>query len=99
LIDAAETRATDFKLALILRRNLQSLPDRIAALVAAETDIAGCHRLIFGEVNATLEEIIEAMGAEAVDDGELDISRRDAVAALDENGPDINGEDNATSNN
>lgn len=76
LINAEAVRRQDFQLAYILKTNLLSIADRISALVAAEKDSAICHRLIFDEVNGSLQAVIESMDATEIDLAELDINRK-----------------------
>lgn len=79
LVSAAAVRAEQFGLMRILRNNLQSMPDRITALVAAEGDPRLVHKLISGEVDRSLRGIIAKLEGEAVDDDVLDVNRREAV--------------------
>ena len=88
LIRADAVRQQDFKLARILRNNLQSMPDRIAALVAAEADPTRVHEMIAGEVNQSLERVLDAMEAEQVDDAALDVTRAAAAEYLEADGSD-----------
>lgn len=85
LINADQVRTQDFTLAVILKNNLLSMPDRIAAIVAAETDAGAVHDLISDEVRHSLERVLEAMEHDEVDDAELDITRARASAELEKN--------------
>jgi phage terminase Nu1 subunit (DNA packaging protein) len=84
LIRASGVDKMDFSLGRILRNNLQSIPDRLAALLAAENDGAVCHRMILEEVNKSLESVIKSMGETEIDAGELDITRKTSSQYLDE---------------
>jgi phage terminase Nu1 subunit (DNA packaging protein) len=82
LMLAEVVRKQDFAIARILRNNLQSIADRVAPMVAAETDAGKVHDLINTEVAQSLESAITAMAAEEVDDATLDITRRTAAEQL-----------------
>jgi len=92
LINADAVHKQDFMLGRILRNNLQTMPDRIAALVAASSDAAECHRLIAGEVHASLEQIVENISSVEIDASELDINRRVSADQLDEASDDVSQE-------
>jgi phage terminase Nu1 subunit (DNA packaging protein) len=57
LVPAAEVRATWFKLARAARDNLQSIPDRLAPVLASENDSAEVHRLMREEIERTLYRV------------------------------------------
>ena len=82
LISASAVRDQDFKLARILRNNLQSIPDRTAPLLAANMDAASIHKALYDEINLTLEQIISAMASTEVDDATLDITRARSAEQL-----------------
>ena len=73
----------DYTIATILKNNLQSIPDRQAAILAAETDPAKIHDILSGEVRNSLNDAIKAMAIQEVDDASLDITRRTAREILD----------------
>lgn len=82
VVDANAIRKQDFTLARILRNNLQTMPDRIAALIAAESDAHTVHKIISDEVRQTLEQIIASMEATEIDEAELDVNRRSSLEQL-----------------
>jgi phage terminase Nu1 subunit (DNA packaging protein) len=87
LVRKEEILRQDFSLARILRNNLTSIPDRAAALIAAETDPDKVHDLLEREIRASLDQIIDAMESTEVDDAALDITRaraREAIATDDD---------------
>lgn len=86
LVSARGVEKMDFDLGRILRNNLQSIPDRLAALLASEGDAGVCHQLVLGEVNKSLESVIKNMGGVAVDAAELDITRKTSSRYLDATG-------------
>ncbi len=81
LLHASAVRAQDARLAAILRNNLQSIPDRVSAILAAESDAQAVYRTLADEIRASLEAVITAMQSENVEPAELDITRRAALAA------------------
>ena len=78
-------RAQDSQLAFILKANLETMPDRIAAIVAAETETETVHNIIAGQVLESLNSVIDAMGKASIDSAEIDITRREALDKM-ENG-------------
>lgn len=84
LLKASVVRAQDARLATILRNNLQSIPDRLALILAAESDERTVYNAMSTEIRSSLEAVIAAMQAAEVDDAQLDITRRAALAALDD---------------
>ena len=85
LLRRAVVRRQDFQLGRILRNNLESVPDRVSAIIAAEKSADIVHALLSSEIRDTLDEIIDAMEKTQVDDAALDVTRRNANQAL-ENG-------------
>jgi phage terminase Nu1 subunit (DNA packaging protein) len=83
LLRASVVRAQDARLATILRNNLQSIPDRLASILAAESDERTVYNAMSTEIRTSLEAVIAAMESAEVDDAQLDITRRAALAALD----------------
>jgi hypothetical protein len=75
-------RRQDFQLGRILRNNLESIPDRIAAIVAAESSADIVHDLISREIRDSQDQVIEAMNLAEVDDAALDITRRNAKESI-----------------
>ncbi|MGE0650270.1 MAG: hypothetical protein AB7P12_00765 [Alphaproteobacteria bacterium] len=56
-IDADEVKVAAFNKARIVRDALLSIPDRLAAVLAAETDAQKAHALIAAEIRQALEEL------------------------------------------
>lgn len=81
LISAAAVYRQDAKTMRIFTNNLQSLPDRQAAVLAAETDPKKIHRILAAECDRLQAGVIAGLHAE-VDDDELDITRADAHEQL-----------------
>jgi phage terminase Nu1 subunit (DNA packaging protein) len=59
LVEADDVKATALRMGLQIRETLLSIPDRIAARVAAETDPKKVHAIIMTEVRQTLEALAE----------------------------------------
>jgi len=57
LIAADEVKIAAFRRARIVRDGMLNLPDRVAALLAAETDVAKVHAILTKEIRLILEEI------------------------------------------
>jgi hypothetical protein len=57
LVSADEVRIAAFRRARIVRDGMLNLPDRVAALLAAETDVAKVHAILTKEIRLILEEI------------------------------------------
>lgn len=94
LINAEAVHKQDHMLGLILRNNLQTMPDRIAALVAASTNAAECHRLIAAEVHASLVQIVENISSVEIDEADLDVNRQVAFDQLEESAKSVSQETN-----
>ena len=84
LVRAAAIHKQDAMLANTLKNNLLSMPDRIAALCAAESDAVVVHDIITGEVVHSLQSVVEALSGIEVDDATLDITRSIAHEYLDQ---------------
>ena len=82
LLRRSIVRRQDFQLGRILRNNLESIPDRVSAIAAAEKSADIVHDLISREVRDSLDEIIAAMEQTQIDDAALDVTRRNANAEL-----------------
>lgn len=82
LVRAEQIRRQDFQLGRILRNNLESIPDRVSAIVAAEKSADVVHGLLAGEIRDCQDSIIAAMELTEVDEARLDVTRRDALEAL-----------------
>lgn len=83
LVRRSAIRAQDAALGNILRSNLETIPDRVSAILAAESDQDEVHRILLKENRDSLEAVIEAMGQTNVDTAQLDRARqvaREAVA-------------------
>jgi hypothetical protein len=57
LIAADEVKIAAFRRARIVRDGMLNLPDRLAAVLAAETDVAKVHEVLSKEIRLILEEI------------------------------------------
>ena len=57
LIAADEVKIAAFRRARIVRDGMLNLPDRLAAVLAAETDVAKVHAILIKEIRLILEEI------------------------------------------
>lgn len=87
LISASVAHSQSFTLATILKNNLFSIPDRIAAIIAAESDTNTVYDLLNKEIHISLDNVIKSMESTEVDDASLDITRRNANEALSKNVP------------
>ena len=56
-VDAAEVEAAAFNKARVVRDGLLNIPDRLAAVLAAETETSRVHELLSAEIRAALEEL------------------------------------------
>ena len=82
LISASVQRSHDYALATILKNNLFSIPDRISAIIAAESEASTVHDLITQEVRNSLDNVIKSMEKTEVDDASLDVTRRQSNELL-----------------
>ena len=57
LVDADEMKAVAFNKARVVRDGLLNIPDRIAAVLAAETDPRKVHQILTAEIRTVLEEL------------------------------------------
>ena len=57
LVSADEVKIAAFRRARIVRDGMLNLPDRVAAVLAAETDVAKVHEVLSKEIRLILEEI------------------------------------------
>lgn len=57
MVSADEVKIAAFRRARIVRDGMLNLPDRVAALLAAETDVAKVHAILTKEIRLILEEI------------------------------------------
>lgn len=87
LVDRDAVRRQDAALARVLRNNLQTIPDRVTALVMAATEAGAVHKVLADEIEASLEQVVERLGEIEVDPGELDVNRRNARAELEASQP------------
>lgn len=62
LLDAREVEKAWFDKARIVRDAILNLPDRVAPLVASETDEHKVHRILTDELRSALEELADAAG-------------------------------------
>lgn len=56
LVDSEEVRISAFNRGRILRDNILNVPERIAPILAAETDPRKVHQILFKELRSALEE-------------------------------------------
>jgi len=59
LVDAFEVEQTQFAMARQVRDRLSAIPDRVAAIVAAESDVAKVREILGEEIRRALTEIAE----------------------------------------
>ena len=62
LIDKAELKMKLAKLHMAVRDSLRTIPDRVAPIVAAETDQAKIHAMLLKEIGQALEGLGNAVG-------------------------------------
>ena len=62
LIDKAELKMRLAKLHMAVRDSLRTIPDRVAPIVAAETDQAKIHAMLLKEIGQALEGLGNAVG-------------------------------------
>jgi len=62
LIDKAELKMKLAKLHMAVRDSLRTIPDRVAPIVAAETDQAKIHAMLLKEIGQALEGLSGAIG-------------------------------------
>ena len=62
LIDKAELKMKLAKLHMAVRDSLRTIPDRVAPIVAAETDQAKIHAMLLKEIGQALEGLGNAIG-------------------------------------
>ena len=59
-VDAAEVKTAAFNKARVVRDGLLNIPDRLAAMLATESDATRVHEILTTEIRAVLEELIGA---------------------------------------
>jgi hypothetical protein len=69
LIDAGRARRDAYNTARVVRDAILNVPDRVAAELAAETDVARVHARLDGELRAALVSLAEALDDDTVDAG------------------------------
>ena len=62
LIPADEVKVAAFNLFRRYRDHMLNIPDRLAAILAAETESAKCYEILAGEVRKALNEFADANG-------------------------------------
>ena len=62
LVDKNELKMRLAKLHMALRDSLRTIPDRVAPIVAAETDQAKIHAMLLKEIGQALESLSNAVG-------------------------------------
>jgi len=62
LVSRDEVQVAAFTLARTVRDNLLNLPDRLAALLASESDADRVHQILTGEIRKALDELAGANG-------------------------------------
>lgn len=62
LVDKSELKMRLAKLHMAVRDNLRTIPDRVAPIVAAETDQAKIHAMLLKEIGQALEGLSDAIG-------------------------------------
>jgi len=88
LVDADDVRKLNFKNARLTRNNLQTVADRVAPLVAAESDQKICWELINADVDRSLKAVAALLESKPIDDADLDITRKTANDQIAKNIPD-----------
>ena len=56
-VDAEDVKAAAFNKARVVRDGLLNIPDRLAAVLAAENNVTRIHEVLSAEIRATLEEL------------------------------------------
>ncbi|WP_299077873.1 hypothetical protein [uncultured Paraglaciecola sp.] len=59
LVRADAVADQDSRMARELRDGLQTIPDRVAAILAAESDTSKCHRVLANEIMSSLVNVVE----------------------------------------
>jgi len=72
------------KLARVLVSNLETIPDRIDALIANESNPDKCHRLILEAVREALADVVREMDNLEVDTARVSVELKSAESQLDE---------------
>jgi len=62
LILADEVKVAAFNLFRQYRDHMLNIPDRVAAILAAESEAAKCHEILAGEIRKALNEFADANG-------------------------------------
>jgi|GEM_PF-840649 len=83
LLDAAAVHKQDFNIARALRDSLQGIPDRVASMAAAESDVAKVYDLIRTEIDHALNSAVEAMTSQEVDDARIDFTGAPVIDDVD----------------
>ena len=65
LVKKADVEREAFAVQRALRDRLTGIPDRIAPMLAAETDVAKCHEIVASEIRAALREIVQELAEAA----------------------------------
>lgn len=79
LVRADIVRRNGFKLGLILKNNLESIPDRQAAILAAEENREKVHDILAAEVRESLDNILSEMEKTEVDEAAIDLARKAVI--------------------
>lgn len=65
LVDAGEVKARAFRMARSARDSLLTLPDRLAPVLASETDVQAVHRLLLEDIERVCQRLADAAAAAA----------------------------------
>ena len=65
LVKKTDVERETFAVQRALRDRLTGIPDRIAPVLAAETDVAKCHEIVASEIRAALREVVQALAEAA----------------------------------
>lgn len=65
LVKKADVERATFAVQRAVRDRMTGIPDRIAPIVAAETDVAACHAIIAAEIRAALGDVVSALAEAA----------------------------------
>lgn len=65
LVKKADVERETFAVQRALRDRLTGIPDRIAPMLAPETDVGKCHEIVASEIRAALREVVQALAEAA----------------------------------
>lgn len=83
VVDSKTIQKHHSALAHILKNNLETIPDRIDSILAAETDPEKCRGIVISQIRESLNGVLSAMDDLEVDSAKLDAER--IAAEINEN--------------